>query len=95
MSYFSDRETGEVPRTTTELTPSAWRGIAALIQVRLDDGSFGARYPEICTDGAGAYGTNYKLFWEALRADIPALAEDAWVLQRDESPALLVPPSRS
>ncbi len=58
MSYFSDRETGEVPRTTTELTPSAWRGIAALIQVRLDDGSFGERYPEICPDGAGAYGTN-------------------------------------
>jgi len=62
MPYFSDRERGERPQTLTELTRVAWRGIAALIQIRLEDGSFGARFPETCPDGAGPCGTNESLF---------------------------------
>lgn len=89
MSYFSDRERGETPQTMTELTPIAWRGIAGLIRVRLDDGSFGARYPETCPDGAGACGANEKLFWEALKAEIPALADSELVLYQEEPPPLL------
>lgn len=89
MSYFSDRERGETPQTKTELTPIAWRGIAALIRVRLDDGSFGARFPETCPDGAGACGANEKLFWEALKAEIPALADSELVLYQEEPAPLL------
>jgi len=89
MSYFSDRERGEAPQTMTELTPIVWRGITALIQGRLDDGSFGARYPETCPDGGGACGANEKLFWEALQAEIPALADSELVLGQEESPPLL------
>ena len=89
MSYFSDRELGETPQTKTELTPIAWRGIAALIRVRLDDGSFGARYPETCTDGAVACGANETLFWDALKAEIPGLADNELVLYQEEPPPLL------
>lgn len=73
MSYFSDRERGATPQTVTEVTSTAWRGIAALIQGRLDDRSFGARFPEMCLDGAGACGVDRKAFWDALRAEIPTL----------------------
>ena len=89
MPYFSDREQGATPQTVTELTPVAWRGIAALIQVRLDDGSFGARYPETCPDGAGACGANTGLFWEVLKAEIPAVADGDLVLYQEEPPQLV------
>lgn len=88
-TYFSEREAGEVPQTATEITPVAWRGIAALIRSRIDDGSFGARYPEMCSDGKGPFGTNEKLFWDALHGENPALAESDHLLQRTEPPPLL------
>ena len=49
--YFTELEVGETPRTETELTATVWRGIAALIGARIEDGSFGAKYPETCDDG--------------------------------------------
>lgn len=87
--YFSDRERGETPQTATEITPEAWRGIAALIRARLDDGSFGASFPEQCDDGMGACGTNEKSFWEVLKAEIPALTESRMLLQQEDPPPLL------
>ena len=76
MTYFSDRETGEVPRTGTELTSTAWRGIAALIQTRIENGSFGAQYPESCPDGSVSCGTNFRSFWDALYSTFWG---DGWV----------------
>lgn len=73
MSYFSDRERGAMPQAITQVTPTAWRGIATVIQGRLDNRSFGARFPEMCPDGAGACGVDQKAFWDALRAEIPTL----------------------
>lgn len=89
MPYFSDRECGETPPTLTELTPVAWRGIAALIQGRLNDHSFGSQFPEMCRDGAGPCGTDYGLFWDTIRAEIPALAEREQVLAEEVPPPLL------
>lgn len=89
VSYFSDREQGEAPRTAMEVTPVAWSGIAAVIRVRLADGSFGSRFPEICPDGAGACGTNEALFWKALTAEIPALTESEMLLYQEDPPPLL------
>jgi hypothetical protein len=89
MPYFSDRERGETPQTSTELTPVAWRGIAALIRMCLDDGSFGARFPKMCPDGAGPCGTSESLFWDAMMAEIPALAEREVILFEEEPPPLL------
>jgi len=91
VTYFSERETGEVPRTETDVTVAAWRGIAALIQTRIEDGSFGAQYPESCPDGSVSSGTNYSSFWDAMRSEIPSLPEEMWsLLSQDEPPATLL-----
>ena len=88
MTYFSDRETGEVPRIGTEVTSTAWRGIVALIQARVADGSFGATYPENCSDpnGVRPIGTDENAFWDAMRGDIPQLANREWIPAHDPPP---------
>ena len=76
MQYFSERETGEVPREAEEVTTNVWRGILAAIRIRVADGSFGVSYPETCPDGAGVVGTNEHLLDDAMRAELPRLAEN-------------------
>ena len=89
-TYFSDREQGMAPPTLTELTPNIWKGIVAEIRTRVDDGSFGARYPLICPDGNEYCGTNEQSFWDAMVAEIPDLTEGQLVLLEDDPPSLLV-----
>ena len=89
MTYFSERESGEVPRTETEVTIRAWRGFLALILSRIADGSFGASYPEACQDGAGPYGTHESMFWAAIEAEIPTVIEHQWILANEEPPPTL------
>ena len=43
--YFSDREHKPPRPTRTDLSPAAWKGIAAAIRTRVSDGSFAAAYP--------------------------------------------------
>lgn len=88
MTYFSDREAGEVPRTTTEIPFTVWRGIAGLIRAHIEDGSFGAQFPEICLDGYGTCGTDGDGFWDALFAEIPNLAKGQNPLDQ-EQPAII------
>ncbi|MCH8314314.1 MAG: hypothetical protein IID17_15165 [Nitrospinae bacterium] len=73
--YFSDRENGSLPRQNEEITEQVWFGILALVNSRIDDGSFGNVYPERCDDGGGIFGTNCNLFKAALNADIPSLGK--------------------
>ena len=73
MDYFSDGETGELPRESEEISANAWKGILARIRARVVDGSFGAKYPEICSDGNLVCGTNAGLFLDTMRGDIPGL----------------------
>ena len=75
MRYFGERETGEIPRTVADIPSTAWRGIAGLIETRIEDGSFGARFPENCTDGAGPCGTDSRKFWDVAFAEMPNLAK--------------------
>lgn len=89
-TYFSDREQGMAPPTLTELTPNIWKGIVAEIRTRVDDGSFGARYPSICPDGNEYCGTNEQSFWDSMVAEIPELTEGQLVLLEDDPPSLLV-----
>lgn len=89
VTYFSERETGEVPRTAKEVTNAAWRGIASLIQTRIEDGSFGAQYPETCPDGTSPYGTDAVKFWDAMRGDIPGLPEPYEILAAPEPPPII------
>ena len=78
MTYFSEREEGEIPRENEEIDDNAWGGIQAHIQVRIDDGSFGAKYPTTCNDGGGTIGTNEVAFERALKAHIPNLQEQEY-----------------
>ena len=78
MTYFSEREEGEIPRENEEIDDNAWGGIQAHIQTRIDDGSFGAKYPTTCNDGGGTIGTNEGAFENAMRADIPNLQKQEY-----------------
>src|SRR5262245_41207932 len=78
MTFFSEREQGERPRNNESLTDVVWSGIKTEIAARISDGSFGARYPETCPDGAGPVGTDELAFWNAMRARIPSLEERPW-----------------
>lgn len=73
LDYFSDREQKPSPPTTTALTEPAWKGIAAAINHRIEDGSFGASYPERCQDGTVPIGTAVRAFWHAVAGEIPEL----------------------
>lgn len=94
MQYFSERETGEVPRTVEDIPATAWRGIAGLLRTRIEDGSFGARFPDSCPDGAGPCGTDSQTFWDSAFAEIPNLAkyEDSFgrdLLSGSEQPSIV------
>ena len=67
MTFFSEREEGERPRDSEQIGETASGGLQALIRARMDDGSFGASYPEACPDGLGPVGTNENSFWQAMQ----------------------------
>ena len=79
MQYFSDRESGELPRMNREISPEVWSRIAWLVQERIDNASFGQRFPEKCQDhpydASVCSGVNIAQFEAAIKAEIPALAE--------------------
>lgn len=73
MTYFSEREKGELPRDKEEIDNRVWKGIEVLIEGRIDDGSFGAKYPTRCSDGEGITGSDADAVWQAIGAEIPNL----------------------
>lgn len=73
MTYFSEREKGELPRDKEEIDNRIWKGIKALVEGRIDDGSFGAKYPTRCPDGEGITGSDADAVWQAIGAEIPNL----------------------
>lgn len=87
MTYFSERDQGLRPRTEEEIDARAWGGFSALIQARIDDGSFGYRYPDVCHNGPAVIGTNETSFLRALCAEIPSLLD--WPLGQEEPPSTL------
>ena len=95
MQYFSEQEGDTVPRENEEIQAGPWRGIRALIRVRVEDGSFGARYPQNCDDGPVAVGTDRLAFRDALQARVPGLPDwpwqeaNTWVGEKDETPSTL------
>ena len=86
MTYFSEREEGEISRGNEGIGATAWGGILMLINARIDDGSFGAKYPTTCEDGGAITGSHGDAVWMAMRADIPNLPEP---LYNDEPPHTL------
>lgn len=71
--YFSDRETGPRPRTNEDISLSAWGGIVAAISSRVQDGSFGHRFPDTCPDGQVACGCSERDFSLAQKGHIPEI----------------------
>ena len=77
--YFSEIEVGTQPREQEEIGHNAWNGVLAVIQTRVDDGSFGAGFPLICGDGNYVWGTDERKLDAVIRAEIPQLSEFAKV----------------
>lgn len=71
--YFSEREAGDLPLTRIDVSHSAWRGLAVQVQNRLENGSFGKRFPEMCPDGPMPCGADWHKFFAALYAEVPSL----------------------
>ncbi|GAG05025.1 unnamed protein product, partial [marine sediment metagenome] len=69
--YFSEREKGFRSRVNNEINKNAWGGIYALIESKIDDGSFGKSFPDICPDGGIICGSNIRTFISRLKAEIP------------------------
>lgn len=88
-TYFSDRESGPRPRVEEEIAKNAWGGIVVAINSRIDDGSFGHRYPLLCPDGAGTYGTDRVMFFRALEAEVPSISLPLNPEQVPPTPAIL------
>ncbi|WLF99715.1 hypothetical protein Q5698_23420 (plasmid) [Brucella intermedia] len=78
MSYFSERETGALPRDRDTINEAVWGGIRAIIRSRVEDGSFGALFPAACPDGRGTTGTDETAFWDVMRSEISNLDEQPW-----------------
>lgn len=79
--YFSDQERGPRPRTGSEIPDQVWRGILAAIRRRVENASFGHKYPKNCPDGAGPCGCDEELFWAGLVGDVPGI--DQAIRSRD------------
>lgn len=95
MQYFSELEGDTVPRDNEDIPEDVWHGIRALIRARVEDGSFGATYPETCFDGPVAIGTDRLAFRDAMRARIRGLqnwpweVSNGWAGETPEMPATL------
>ena len=78
MQYFSERENGPLPRDNEDIGDDVWGGIRAVIQARVEDGSFGATFPKNCDDGPVVIGTDEAALRDAMRAHVPGLSTWRW-----------------
>lgn len=76
-AFFSDRTGQPVPRVSEEITANVWRGLVALIEARIDDGSLARDFPmHDCEDGAGyVTGTDEVRFSDSLKAHVPQVGD--------------------
>ena len=87
MTYFSDQEHGERLRDVENIDDKTWVAIRALIAARVDDGSFGASYPETCSDpGSAAIGTDAEAFAAAMSGEVSTSGELPPWFARSERP---------
>ena len=82
--YFSDRERGPRPRTIEDIGAPLWTALRCLIEARIDDGSFGYKFPEACPDG-GLCGCDGRKFAAVALAEIPELPNQ-WLYAYSEAP---------
>ena len=83
--FFTDREYGPMPRHSETIEEALWLAIRGMIELKLDDGSLGYRFPAICSDaGRRPYGCDNDAFGAVLLAEVPWLE---WPLRRNELPS--------
>ena len=94
VEYFSEREGHAVPRDREEITDVVRDGICAIIQARVEDGSFGVSFRMTCEDEPVAIGTEADNFWRAMNASVsgdsrwPHSCDRAWI-ENDGPPSTL------
>ena len=71
MTYFSEREKGELPRDKEDIDSTVWAGIKVLVDGRIANGSFGEKYPKLCSVGEAITGSDEVAVWTAMRAEVP------------------------
>lgn len=82
--YFTDREFGAVPRASESIDERLWGGLHSLIETRLDDASFGYRFPLACPDaGKRPCGCDRSAFALMLEAEVPQIE---WPLRPNKLP---------
>ena len=82
-TFFTEREFGSRPGITEVIDGRVWGGLYSLIQTRIDDGSFGYRFPEQCPDGQGPCGCDAGAFRRVMEAEIPNIG---WPLSPSNTP---------
>ena len=82
MAYFTEREGGAKPRVSEDITGAVAAALAALIETRIRDGSFGYSYPEMCWEYTSAVvGANAAALADAVRG---YFADLAWPLNPEQ-----------
>lgn len=91
-AFFSDRTGQPVPRVGEEITADAWRGLVALIEARISDGSLARDFPmRDCEDGAGyVSGTDDVMFSDSLKAHVPQAGDNPLARNRLPSTAVVL-----
>ena len=78
-TYFTDREGLYSAEATDEISETAWAGIRASIERRVDQNYFASSYPETCDDSStNIIGTNESAMRDAMRAEISGLPTWPW-----------------
>ena len=83
--YFSERESGQKPRVIQDVDERVWRGIFVLVDNRVQDESFGFKFPRKCPDGVGLCGCDNENFKYTLEAHLSSIS---WPLSPDSMPDL-------
>lgn len=82
--YFTDREYGEKPRASEEIDQRVWGAIIGMVDTKIDNGSFGYRFPLVCDDaGRQPFGCDRNAFAVMLQAEVPQVQ---WPLSQDALP---------
>lgn len=85
-SYFSERELGLPPRNIEKIDKGFWDGVVALIQSRINDGSFAERFPLNCFDAPIPIGSDEDAIKLVFQAEFPSMQ---WPLHLNELPDTL------
>jgi hypothetical protein len=72
--FFGDREHGPRPRVEEVISGAAWRAIWALIESRIEDGSFGRAFPVTCDESHAVVATDRAKMLNLAVGLVPGIA---------------------